>query len=335
MRPLFALIARGYWAVTKVRNDLYEKGTLKIYRSKVPVVSIGNLSVGGTGKTPLCIWLAQELKKRDLRPVVLTRGYGGKSTGTVEVTASSDATTMGDEPLVIFRRAEVPVVVSPNRVAGAKYIERSGLGNIIILDDGFQHRALGRATDIICIDASTTESATEFVAGELLPLGRFREEKTAALKRANFAVINSRQSELLLETVEQIRAVLPVSCPAFETRLIVDGLFDGNGSKTTLAEGTEVIAFCGLANPDGFFNTVQGLGVKIKEYVVLRDHQAISDQLLLELMKGSRPVICSEKDQIKLGPSYRKVLALRVSLKVSLGEKLVIGILSRCKIGTM
>ena len=188
---MLSLLSAIYNLLTKVRNLLYDKGILSSYKSNLKVISVGNISVGGTGKTPLVIYLSKILKDKGYKPVVLSRGYKGSIKGPHLITDTNTYHEVGDEPLLIKNLASVPVVIAKKRVKGAKIIEELKLGDIIILDDGFQHRALKRDLDIVCIDASSEESVSKFFTDKLMPAGRLRESRASGLKRANAVVFFS------------------------------------------------------------------------------------------------------------------------------------------------
>lgn len=160
-------LSKIFWLVTEIRNWLFDKGLLKVTKVTLPVISVGNIHVGGTGKTPTVIFLASELKKQGLNPVVLSRGYKGRLKGPHLISDSDTYIDVGDEPILIRRKTKLPIVVSKNRVKGAKYIEKMKIGDVIILDDGFQHRWLFRDIDILILPSET---------GDLLPLGMLRED---------------------------------------------------------------------------------------------------------------------------------------------------------------
>ena len=181
MRP-FAFLVPAYAAAIAAKNAAYERGWAEAKRLGWPVVSVGNLSVGGSGKTPVVIRLAQLLQADGIAVDVLSRGYGRSGEGVERVDASGDAGRFGDEPVLIARKAAVPVYVGTSRYDAGRLAERSAAGaGIHLLDDGFQHRKLARDLDIVVLHAS------DFVEG-LLPAGRLREP-LSALKRAQVVVL--------------------------------------------------------------------------------------------------------------------------------------------------
>ena len=290
-----------YGAVTRLRNRLYDRSFLQSEKVSLPVISIGNLSAGGNGKTPLCITLAHELLKMRRRPVVLSRGYGGRERGPRVVSTTDDWQRVGDEPLMMARFHSLPVVVSRDRLLGAEYICANELGDVILLDDGFQHRRLARELDIVSVDVSSARARAAFVRGELLPAGRFREDRDAAFRRIGLLVFSSRQAKAP-EGLEELYRIVPSGLPVVETSLQPQGVFSLSGGEPH-APG-KIAAFCGLANPEGFFATLESLGFEIMARRSLRDHGIADKRLLSGLRREASglSLVCTEKDAIKLDP---------------------------------
>ena len=182
MNPLSAL----YGAIVKARNDLYDRGALKIRRLQGPVVSIGNLTVGGSGKTPFLITLGELLKERGVAFDVLSRGYGRATKGVALVDPEGSPRDFGDEPLLIARKLRVPVIVGEDRYAAGQFAEQKFGTQLHLLDDGFQHRRLARDFDIVLIAPTDAEDL-------LLPTGRLREP-LSSLARADAVVLTNDAS---------------------------------------------------------------------------------------------------------------------------------------------
>jgi len=248
-----------YAVCISIRNFLYERGILTVHRAAVPVVSIGNITVGGTGKTPFVIYMCRLLAARGKRCAVLTRGYkAGKG-------------TLADEPGVLAGSCGgAPVVVNPDRLAGAEQAVSQFGAEALVLDDGFQHRRLGRDVDIVTIDAMCP-----FGYGRLLPAGLLREW-VGSLKRAD-AVVITRSDQVSAERLSAIEERL---------RTIRSGLVIArsvhrpvcvrlSGSKELGLEelkGKRVFAFCGIGNPEAFLGTLRGLGVELVGFRIYNDH---------------------------------------------------------------
>ena len=154
-----------YDAITRVRNFAYDRGWLEVYRSPLKVISVGNITAGGNGKTPLCLLIVKELRNAGFSPVILTRGYGGSTKSVKKVTEEDGPAEVGDEAVMLFRRTGGPVVIGANRVQAVKMIESERLGDIVLLDDGFQHRRLARDVDIVTINVGSDEAVMGFLRG--------------------------------------------------------------------------------------------------------------------------------------------------------------------------
>jgi len=299
--------------VLQAREQLYRSGLLRTHRLRHPVISIGNLTLGGTGKTPLTIFLAEKLQQHGFRPVILSRGYRRRSRGTLVVSRGDGPLVpwqeSGDEPSLMARRLAgvAAVVVGESRYLAGQLAEREGLGNLFLLDDGFQHRQLHRDFDIVTIDPA------EWQLGEaLLPTGRWREPKSA-ITRAHAACI--QDGEL----------ALPI--PQFRVRLEVDGLYR-RGSRLTAdsLNARPVNAFAGIAKPDRFFATLESMGFRIARRASFPDHHQFTDGDLR--ITKDEVCITTEKDAVKL-EDRADFLTLRVSANIAEFDRLKELILER------
>ena len=247
----------------------------------IPIAVVGNLTVGGSGKTPLVIRLCRLLEQAGLRPGVVSRGYGRSDRHLVLVKANSSPSEAGDEPLVIARRTGVPVVVSSDRCEGARKLISQGV-NVIISDDGLQHHRLPRTVEICVVDGERA-----FGNGELLPAGPLREPVNR-MNAVDFVVINGAE---------------PVSGLNHEaTRMLfVPGLLYSLGGDETwrLSQfaGCRVNALAGIGNPERFFKTLEQAGLHLKKHV-FPDHHAYSASDFSSLEPGW-PIIMTEKDAVK------------------------------------
>ncbi len=290
-----------------VRERLFAAGVLRTRRLHHPVISIGNLTLGGTGKTPLTIFLAQKMSERGLRPVILSRGYRRKTRGTLIVSRGQgpvvDWQQAGDEPFLMARRLTgvAAVVVGESRHQAGLLAEREDLGDLLILDDGFQHRQLHRDFDIVAIDPN------EWNAGEsLLPTGRWREPK-AALTRAHAACVQGEGS-------------LDLPIPQFSFRL------EPRIEDIEALKGKPVSAFAGIAKPERFFSLLESLGLNVQKRVSFPDHHSYSDRDF-DALKGDI-LITTEKDAVKL-EGRGGFFVLRVSANIAGFERLEALILQR------
>jgi len=268
-----------YGAVTSLRNTLFDRGVLSSRRLEQPVVSVGNLSVGGSGKTPFVIALGELLKARDIRFDVLSRGYGRKTRGVLVVESDGKASDFGDEPLLIARRLGVPVVVGESRYEAGRVAERKFQSQLHILDDGFQHRSLARDFDIVMV----TERD---VFDKLLPSGRLREP-LPSLARAD-------------------AIVLPRGLP-LESRMLARKLFWRIERELLLTNPpSRPVVFCGIARPEQFFTQVRAAGITPAAEIIFRDHHAYDLDDIQALIRASRDsqadgFLTTEKDAINLG----------------------------------
>jgi tetraacyldisaccharide 4'-kinase len=268
-----------YGAVTSLRNTLFDRGVLSSRRLEQPVVSVGNLSVGGSGKTPFVIALGELLKARDIRFDVLSRGYGRKTRGVLVVESDGKASDFGDEPLLIARRLGVPVIVGESRYEAGRVAERKFQSQLHILDDGFQHRSLARDFDIVMV----TERD---VFDKLLPSGRLREP-LPSLARAD-------------------AIVLPRGLP-LESRMLARKLFWRIERELLLTNPpSRPVVFCGIARPEQFFTQVRAAGITPAAEIIFRDHHAYDLDDIQALIRASRDsqadgFLTTEKDAINLG----------------------------------
>lgn len=266
-----------------LRRTFYRIGLFKSTKLNVPVIVIGNITVGGTGKTPLAIYLIELLKSQGYKPGLISRGYGGKSEHyPLTVTESISAAESGDEPFLIRRRTQVPVVVDPIRARGAKELEAQGC-NIIICDDGLQHYALQRDIEIVVIDGHR-----KLGNGWLMPLGPLREPQSR-LKRADYIVVNGKDMVLEPDTIQAI-----------------------NGHDKQIQEPFTAVAAIG--NPERFYRTLEGLGYQFDSQS-FPDHYEFSEQDF-ESFQGS--IVMTEKDAVKcLSFADERFYFLPVSAKLS------------------
>jgi len=272
------------WAV-RTRNLLYDRGVWRARRLAGPVVSVGNLSVGGAGKTPLVILLGELLAARGVRLDVLTRGYGRRSRGVALVDPGGPASEFGDEPLLIARRLRVPVIVAEDRYQAGCFAEQRFGPQLHLLDDGFQHRQLARAFDIVLV-------SPDDLRDRLLPAGRLRES-LASLRRADAVVLDASASAEDLPLDHQLlwrtrRGIALQNVPA------------------------RPVAFCGIARPRRFFQQLRAAGVELAGEVAFRDHHAYTEKDLLRLQRtreriGASGFVTTEKDAINLGPALERL----------------------------
>ena len=292
MNPLTAI----YGGVTGVRNELFDRGVLRARRLEQPVVSVGNLSVGGAGKTPFVIALGELLKARGIRFDVLSRGYGRKTRGVLVVDPDGAASEFGDEPLLIARRLSIPVIVGESRYEAGRLGEQQFQPQLHILDDGFQHRSLARDFDIVLV------TQTDF-QDRLLPWGRLREP-LSSLRRADAIALPQ-------ELDEHARHGLEVE---------VSGNPDGAGEVTAFPQfiwstrrnihvndaPAAPVVFCGIARPQQFFAQLRAAGIAPAAEIAFRDHHPYKREDIERLRTarkkfGATGFLTTDKDAVNLG----------------------------------
>jgi len=242
------------------------------------------------------------MRKRGHSPAILSRGYGGSKRGPHRVTPQDSHLEVGDEA-VLMAEAGFPVFVSRKRVAGVKLIERDPAINLVILDDGFQHRALARVLDIVSVFVGSERAVNEFVAGQLLPAGLFREPRERGLQRAQIVVLSHRSVQgpaKLPEVDPRVLALLPESAAVFRSFLVpsvVTRLVGGQELSTRV-----VCALAAIANPEGFFGSLETLGFRLIGRVSYPDHHVFNATELRELLEvhPTHTFVCTAKDAVKL-----------------------------------
>ena len=276
-----------YWLVTSCRRLLYRCGLLKTHRVSVPVIVVGNITAGGTGKTPTVIWLARALRARGFSPGIVSRGYGGISSSTpTRVAPDSAASEVGDEPLVLARCSDCPVAVHANRVRAATMLADDGV-DVVIADDGLQHYRLQRDYEICIIDG-----ARGLGNRRLLPAGPLREFPT------RLENVDQLLSNGTLQIAEQ-RSVAEQNAVPFD--LVATDACRLNGSLKRPLErfsGTIVHAVAGIGNPTRFFELLRAFGIQVVKHP-FADHAALAVE---DLEFGDDfEVFMTEKDAVKLG----------------------------------
>jgi len=274
--------------VVAVRRNLYERGALRRYQANVPVVVVGNITVGGSGKTPIAIWLALQLKQRGMRPGIVSRGYGG-SVGRkpLRVTADSDPDTVGDEAVLMAKRSACPVVVHPNRVGAAREICDLDV-DVIIADDGLQHYRLARQYEIAVIDGTRG-----FGNGKLLPAGPLREP-VSRLKSVDRVLVNKSvmRSE---HAIRELPAGLAVT-DFYLKGTMVRSLDEREEAPLAKFAGRQVHAVAAIGNPGRFFTFLESHGMQVIEHA-FRDHARLTEKDLR--YDDGLDVLMTEKDAVK------------------------------------
>ena len=320
------LASQLFAALVRRRNRGFDTGTLGIASLGAPVVSVGNLSVGGTAKTPAVIALAAELKRLGLRVDVLTRGYRrqGRELAVVE-RGDEDITLAGDEPLLIARRAQVPVMVHPDRFRAGLQAEYRFHTQVHLLDDGFQHRQLARSFDLVLVDPRDLDD-------RLLPAGRLREPPSALARASAVIWLAAPPADADQELRQALDRLRPWTAAP---------VFVGSRQPQPLPPQAprRLFGFCALARPESFRATLQQLGVEVAGWRVFRDHHAYRERDLRALQQaaqacGAEGLVTTEKDAVKLAglPLLENLHVVAIDLRIDRIEELVELIVERCEL---
>ncbi|MBT8092205.1 MAG: tetraacyldisaccharide 4'-kinase [Gammaproteobacteria bacterium] len=276
-----------YWLVSGCRRFLYSNGLVPTRHAEVPVIIVGNITAGGTGKTPVVIWLVRELQRHGFNPGIVSRGYGGsQSKSPMRVDANSDPAVVGDEPVLLARHSNCPVVVDADRVRAATMLVEDGV-DVIVGDDGLQHYRLARDYEICVIDGDRGLGNRR-----LLPAGPLRESPQR-LERVDQLLVNGRMREAAQMSVTEQNAL--------QFDLVATEASKLNGSLTRSLHrfaNTTVHAVAGIGNPRRFFDMLRLHGIDVIEHP-RADHAPLT---AADLQFGDNlNVFMTEKDAVKLG----------------------------------
>ncbi|RKH23362.1 tetraacyldisaccharide 4'-kinase [Corallococcus praedator] len=321
LSPL-SLLSWTYGGAVRLRGALYDTGLLRAEPVEgLRVVSVGNLNVGGTGKTPAVLHLAEMLIREGRKVGILTRGYGRESPEPVTFTGSEptpEVTVAGDEPLLLARRCpQARLFVGADRVAAARRARDDFGLDTVLLDDGFQHRRLHRDEDLVVVD-----EAVGLGNGHLLPRGPLREPPSA-LRRATLLWL--RAASLSSGPTVPIPWLEAVTAPRVRTRYGPTGWWDASGTEhaTTALEGRPVLVLAGLARPGGFLRTVTALGAQVRDAALFPDHHRFTADELRDVAARARRegalVVTTEKDAVRL-PQGFEAWVVRLGVEVLEGE---------------
>ncbi|SEK74638.1 lipid-A-disaccharide kinase [Kosakonia sacchari] len=283
--PLWLLLLPLSWLYGLVSGAIrlaYRLGLKKAWRAPVPVVVVGNLTAGGNGKTPVVVWLVEQLQQRGIRVGVVSRGYGGKAE-RYPLLLTSDTTTeeAGDEPVLIYQRTGAPVAVSPNRREAVEAILAQHSVQIIVTDDGLQHYRLARDKEIVVIDG-----VRRFGNGWWLPAGPMRE-RASRLKTVDAVIANggvARAGEIPMRLIPGLAVNLRT------------------GERRKVRELAPCVAMAGIGHPPRFFATLSECGVVPEQTFALADHQALTRADVQAMVKSGQTLVMTEKDAVKCRP---------------------------------
>jgi tetraacyldisaccharide 4'-kinase len=287
-----------YAGAMRLRRWAYRRGVLGSQSAAVPIISVGNLTVGGTGKTPMVAWIVARLQEAGKSPAILIRGYRATpSPGT-----GVPGTPVSDEAELLRSLTGVPVLANPDRIRGAASAARAG-ANVLVMDDGFQHRRLRRDLDIVLIDA-----VQPLGYGHCLPRGLLREP-TSALRDADVIVITHADEvpagdlQLLRDRLRRLAPRAIFAAAAHVPAALIDDAGARRGLDALAGRG--VYAFCGLGAPEHFRATLDRLGLNVRGFRTLDDHAAYTPALLAEFAAeaaraGAEVLLTTQKDHVKL-----------------------------------
>jgi len=305
----------GYAAAMRFRNRRYDRGGAAVHRVDAPVVCVGNLTLGGTGKTPVVEWLARWFRSHDVRVSIVSRGYG------------VEQGTRNDEALELEQKLpDVPHLQHADRVEGARTAIEEFESQVVLLDDGFQHRRLARDLDVVLLDA-----LEPFGYGHVFPRGMLREP-LSGLRRAGVVVLSRAD---LVDEAERRRIhdavrVHNAAAAWCEVRHAPRGLLNSRGEQRPLdtLAGRRVVGFCGLGNPAGFRRTLESLGCEVAAFEEFPDHHAYErtdlDRLAATAARAdAAALVCTHKDLVKLQTDElrgRPIWAVVVGIEFLSGE---------------
>jgi len=304
-----------YGVLGWVRNFCYDYKLLPAYKTSLPVISVGNLAVGGTGKTPVVDWLVKEFQKQGKRPAIVSRGYGGIFNGDVGIVSSGNGILMtsaecGDEPFLLAKRnPQCPVLIAKKRIDAIKELEKFKIADLIILDDGFQHRAVKRDVDLVLLD-----STRPLGSGHPLPAGKLREFPRA-LKRADFllmtrASVPNQQDFMGFQAYSSHHQLADIAVS-----------LDGKTIPVSQLKGLNLLSFAGIADPENFFASLVNVGLTLKHKLEFTDHIDYHGKILEQLRIASIDVdamLTTEKDAVKLSADMFEIPCYQITMDIKI-----------------
>ncbi len=292
LRKILFPVAFVYWIITYIRNVLYDKGLFKSQSYAIPIIAVGNLSVGGTGKTPQIEYLIRLLK--DYKIATLSRGYKRESEGFILANENATAKTLGDEPFQFYTKfPEVLVAVDANRRNGITELLKHQ-PNVILLDDAFQHRKVKAGFYILL-----TTYNDLFCEDYILPFGNLREPSMGK-KRANLIIVTKCPKDLSELAQEKIKEKLKVSIPVYFSTIVYDDYMYSENGKVKISElNEEKVLVAGIAKPDLFFDF---LGNQNDDKITFPDHHDFTTDDIAKILATAKDkkIITTEKDYVRL-----------------------------------
>ena len=332
---MISILSFVFKLISSIRNYLYDNNFLSINSINIPIISIGNLELGGTGKTPTVLFLAKSLLKNHYKPGIVSRGYKRSSSGQRLVTDGKkiflSVEEAGDEPFLLAQNLKnIPIVVNKDRFAASNYLKSNFNVNVIVLDDAFQHRKIKRDIDILLINTNTPlKNLTLFPKGVL-------RESFVNYKRASVLLFCNKiksNDKSINDFYNRINFKNKFSCSFIFNLYCTKSL--SHLEPKTISEN--VFAFCGIGNPNSFFKTLQRMNIKLKVFKAFKDHQQYSKKIVNNLIDAIKRnnicyIITTEKDYIKLPNFFTakfRVIILKLALNSNVNfEKYIIKKLS-------
>lgn len=275
-----------YGLIAFVRRFLYKIGIFKSWQSPVPIIIIGNLSVGGNGKTPLAISLIKALQAKGLKVGLVSRGYGGKAENYPLILDDTTTTDQaGDEPVLIYQRTHAPVAVSPNRCQAVKALLEQNQLDVILTDDGLQHYALARDIEVVVVDGKRL-----FGNGWWMPAGPMRERQNR-LKSVDLIIVNGDSINNLTQQYPDKTYTMQL-VPKYVINLLTK-------EKKELSSLLNICAVAGISNPKRFFDMLINMKADLNKTVAFADHQKFTLPLLNNVVSSEQTLLMTEKDAVK------------------------------------
>ena len=338
LRPLSAI----YSAVMRARSTAYRRGWFSVSRLPVPVISVGNLTTGGTGKTPLVDWVCRRVAREGpsaKRVCVLTRGYARPNQKSQLVvsdgnTILADQYLAGDEPYLLAKNllGIAAVICNPDRIAGGQWAIENLASEVFVLDDGFQHQRLHRDLDIVTIDATNP-----WGGGSLLPYGRLREPATGLSRAGCVVITRSDQVEEVDSLKTSIQQLAP-GVPVFTSRMVTTGIRTLDDQPAPFDREVPLAAFCGVGNPGSFFDHLRRGGLAPVFSRSFPDHHNYTTNELVEIENsaaahGAKILLTTAKDAVKLSPERFSLPCFVLDVQISIDDdaRLIEMIRSACR----
>ena len=328
-RPLSPL----YSFLMAFRSNLYQKRILKEHRLETPVISVGNLLLGGTGKTPLVHYIARLLLQHNRKPAILSRGYKGSAGGPVNIVSNTtnillDAAEAGDEPRLLAEKLPgIPVITGKKRYTTGRFAIDSLGADVLILDDGFQHMALKRNLDLVLFSSQKLLGNSR-----VLPGGELREPLSALMRADAFIIsgFNGTPDNNLQGFIRFLKGLYPekpIFSGVYEPEKMLLRIFKGNSDTISHADACKIplYGFCGISRPESFKMTLEKVGIKLSGFQAYEDHHVYSSDNIGSLLQSARKsgahgLITTEKDMVKLRsifPQETPLLVLPVQLRLA------------------